>query len=346
MRQHLSVWTELLTEDSIMNTLSYNQLAVNIGINIESHNKKKMASKKVAYYYGEMGAEKKARAVAECGNFLQWTVRLDGSKRLSGANFCRLRMCPMCSWYLARKRTRDLIKVFQEPEHLGKRRIYITLTVKNCQGEDLKDTIDTMFHALRSMTKKKGFLDERILGMVKKLEVTYNEETNEYHPHFHLLCEVEPSYFSDKSLYIEHDVLQAKWKKFCKLDYDPIVSIEACDDCVNAVKEISKYTAKDADYTYSLETFKIFDEALRNRRLYTPTGSIKKTMARLKMDEDSIDDKTDSEQTVPDNPDILTFTLRWHVNIYKIEVKKLEAGENLNAVAGMALLGEYEAEAG
>ena len=117
------------------------------------------------------------------------------------------------------------------------------------------------------------------------------------------------------------------------------------DAIEGAVKEVSKYMAKDADYTYSLETFKIFDEALHGRRLYTPTGSFKETMARLKMDEDSLDDNTDSEQILPDNPDILTFTLRWHFNLYKVEVERLEAGKNVE-LAGMALLGEYKAEAG
>ena len=334
-----------------MDTVSDNQKAVNIGIDVDRHRKKKLASKKVAFYYGKMGEEKKARAAAECGNYLQWTVRMDGTKRLTGANFCRLRMCPMCSWYLARKRTRDLMKTLKEPEHRGKRLIFITLTVKNCKGEELKDTINMMYRALRSLTKKKGFFDGRVLGMIKKLEVTYNDKENTYHPHFHLLCEVEPSYFSDKSLYIEHDVLQAKWKKFCKLDYDPIVGIEAHkaegfdnEAVAKSIKEITKYVAKDEDYTFSLETFKIFDEALHGRRLYTPTGSFKETMARLKMDEDGLDDNED-KQAVPDNPDVLTFTLRWHVNLYKVEVERLEAGKNVQ-LAGQALLGEYRAEPG
>ena len=334
-----------------MDTISDNHRAVNIGVDIESHKKKKLASKKVAHYYGEMGERKKAVAVAECGNFLQWTVRLDGSKRLSGANFCRLRMCPMCSWYLSRKRTRDLMKVLNEPEHREKRLIFITLTVKNCQGKDLNDTIDNMYRALRSLTQKGKFLERRTLGMVKKLEVTYNKNTGEYHPHFHLLCEVEPSYFSDKSLYIEHDVLQAKWKKLCRLDYDPVVGIEANkaatgldnEAIAKSIKEITKYEAKDTDYTFSLVAFKVFDEVLRGRRMYTPTGSIKKTMARLKLNPDELEDEKNDEQAVPDNPDILTFTLRWHVNIYKIEIKRLEAGKNVE-LAGLALLGGYQSD--
>lgn len=337
-----------------MDTLSENKLAVNIGIDIEKYKKKKLRSKKVAYFFGELGEAKKAEAVARCGSVLQWTVRLDGSKRLTGANFCRSRMCPMCSWHLAKQRTRDLLRTLAEPEHNGKRFIFITLTVKNCLGEDLKATIDTMYGALRSLTKKKGFFDGRVLGMIKKLEVTYNEKENTYHPHFHLLCEVEPSYFSDKSLYIEHDVLQAKWKKFCKLDYDPIVGIEkvkgtdgtdAVDgEFAKSILEITKYEAKDEDYAFSFETFKIFKDVLHGRRLYTPTGSFKETMARLKLNPDELEDEKDDGQAVPDNPAILTFTLRWHNNqMYKIEIKKLDAGKNIE-LAGMALLGGYQAD--
>ncbi len=333
-----------------MDTLSENKRAVNIGIDVDGYKKKKLGSKKVAYYYGEMGKDKKAHAVAECGDFLQWTIRLDGTKRLTGANFCRSRMCPMCSWHLSRKRTRDLMKVLNEPEHRGKRLIFITLTVKNCLGDELEATIDNMYRALRSLTQKDKFLERRTIGMIKKLEVTYNKETGEYHPHFHLLCEVEPTYFTDKSLYIEHDVLQAKWKKLCRLDYDPIVGIEAHkaegfdnEAVAKSIKEITKYVAKDEDYTFSLETFKIFDEVLHGRRMYTPTGSFKKTMARLKLNPDELEDKKDDVQAVPDNPDILTFTLRWHVNIYKIEIKRLEAGKNVE-LAGLALLGGYQAD--
>ena len=353
MLAHLSVWTELVSEDSIMDTVSDNQKAVNIGINVDRHRKKKLAAKKIAFYYGEMGEEKKAKAAAECSNYLQWTVRMDGTKRLTGANFCRLRMCPMCSWYLAKKRTRDLMKTLNEPEHRGKRLIFITLTVKNCKGEELKDTINMMYKALRSLTQKDKFLEKRTLGMVKKLEVTYNHETDEYHPHFHILCEVEPSYFNNPNLYVTHDILQKRWKRLCKLDYDPIVGIQTpktkeATEMLNseavegAVKDVCKYMAKDVDYAFSLETFKIFDEALRGRRLYTPTGSIKKTMARLKMDEDSLDDNED-EQAVPDNPDVLTFTLRWHVNLYNVEVKRIETSKD-KVLAGLALLGEYKAE--
>ncbi|WP_077298978.1 protein rep [Virgibacillus pantothenticus] len=35
--------------------------------------------------------------------------------------------------------------------------------------------------------------------------MTYNEEHDDYHPHFRVLIVVKKSYFTDKDYYINHD---------------------------------------------------------------------------------------------------------------------------------------------
>ena len=41
-----------------------------------------------------------------------------------------------------------------------------------------------------------------IKGYVRKLEITYNKERDDYNPHFHVLIAVNKSYFTDKNYYI------------------------------------------------------------------------------------------------------------------------------------------------
>lgn len=315
-----------------------------VNINVGQYTKKRLRNKRIAKLYELSGDEKKAKLVGECGSYLEWTVRADGTKYLSGANFCRLRVCPMCSWNLARQRARDLLRVLQEPEHRGKRYLFVTLTVRNCTGENLGEVLDMMYAGLRRLTNKNTYLQKRTLGMIKKLEITYNKNTKEFHPHFHLLCEVKPEYFrKDNKNYVTHDELMKKWRWACGLDYDPRVNIEAVRTVARhdgSVEEVTKYAAKDSQYGYSLETFKIFCSVLHGRRLYTPTGSIKKTMARLKIDPDSFEGAR-AEAAVPDNPDILKFVLRWTFKEYKIEMVKIKAGEN-SRLAGCALLGDFK----
>lgn len=325
-----------------MDTLSDKLARVNI--NVGQYTKKRLRNRRIAKLFELSGEEKKAKLVGECGSFLEWTMRADGTKYLSGANFCRLRMCPMCAWNLARQRARDLLRVLQEPEHRGKRYLFITLTVRNCTAGDLGDTLDMMYAGLRSLTNKNHYLQRRMLGIIKKLEITYNKNTKEFHPHFHLLCEVEPEYFSKGSKdYITHDSLMAKWREACGLDYDPSVNIKPVRrkdiGRDGSIEEVTKYTAKDSHYGYSLETFKVFCNVLHRRRLYTPTGSFKETMARLKIDPDSFVGAK-KEAAVPDNPEILRFVLRWTCREYKIEVTKIKDGEN-SRLAGCALIGEF-----
>ena len=38
--------------------------------------------------------------------------------------------------------------------------------------------------------------------IARKLEITYNKERDDYHPHFHVLITVNKSYFTDKDYYI------------------------------------------------------------------------------------------------------------------------------------------------
>ena len=49
-------------------------------------------------------------------------------------------------------------------------------------------------------------------GYVRKLEVTYNAERDDYHPHFHVLIAVNRSYFKDTKTYISQKEWLNLWR--------------------------------------------------------------------------------------------------------------------------------------
>ncbi|RMH95205.1 replication protein, partial [Stutzerimonas nitrititolerans] len=49
-------------------------------------------------------------------------------------------------------------------------------------------------------------------GYVRKLEITYNKERDDYHPHFHVLIAVNKSYFTDKRYYISQKEWLELWR--------------------------------------------------------------------------------------------------------------------------------------
>ena len=54
-------------------------------------------------------------------------------------------------------------------------------------------------------------------GYVRKTEITYNPERNDFHPHIHMLIAVESNYFKNPNLYVKQDDWLEIWKK-CKRD--------------------------------------------------------------------------------------------------------------------------------
>ncbi|HCU9127027.1 TPA: protein rep, partial [Staphylococcus aureus] len=50
-------------------------------------------------------------------------------------------------------------------------------------------------------------------GYVRKLEITYNEKRDDYHPHFHVLIVVNKSYFTDVKAYLNQKEWLRLWRE-------------------------------------------------------------------------------------------------------------------------------------
>jgi len=95
--------------------------------------------------------------------------------------YCGQRWCVTCN----RIRTAELISAYYpEISQLEDPR-FITLTLKNCKGEELRDRVQWM-NKTWAKIQKKIYRNKSIKGY-RKLEVTHNLRFNDFHPHFHAI---------------------------------------------------------------------------------------------------------------------------------------------------------------
>ncbi|WP_233032345.1 protein rep [Enterococcus faecalis] len=117
----------------------------------------------------------------------------------------------------------------------------------------------------------------------RKLEITYNEERNDYHPHFHVLIAVDKNYFNNSWSYIKRDRWLELWQQVTKNPLITQVDVRKVRKGKNdKVYEIAKYSAKDSDYLVSQEVFEVFYRALKGKRLIVYSGLFKEAMTKFK----------------------------------------------------------------
>lgn len=251
-----------------------------------------------------LGIDNWAPLVRDCGTWIGIADDDQGEGHIVEANFCTHRLCPACNWrrglriYSTTSRILDYIDVKQGR---AVKYLFLTLTVKNCNIPDLGASIDQMSAAFKRLTNNKAW-KRRVLGSMRTLEVTINKETMTAHPHYHLILAVPRSYGSASDpLYWTHDQWQAAWRKACRLDYDPQVSIQAIKGGRKAgIREVAKYMAKDSDYLIDAteaqmgteEAEAMTDYLVRNlgaqlkgRRLVSYTGLLREAQRALRLED-------------------------------------------------------------
>lgn len=287
--------------------------------------------------------EKKSYRIKECGTFLEYKVFKNQDKKLHNANFCKVRLCPMCAW-------RRSLKIFGQVSQVmniakgetSNKFIFVTLTQRNVSGEDLKEEIDNLYKSFnRLMLRKK--IKRMSLGWFRALEVTYNSASNTFHPHFHLVIMVKSYYEKNKNLYIDQAELTEMWKQSLKIDYTPIVHMEAVKikkgkTIETAVAEIAKYTVKESDLIikdqdgcFDLdqtdENIRILDDALAYRRLTAFGGQLKEIHNLLKLDDAENGDLVNTDQADIENNELeyIIEQYFWHVGFSNyVKIKESE----------------------
>lgn len=235
---------------------------------------KKRKTLDVATLYRATDDHQHADRVLSCATWLQYWADLAGDKRtLQAFNPCHLRMCPLCANRRARQMTARLIRILTavKVEHPTASLLFLTLTVKNVPGDELRDTLTLLTKAWAKLAKRRPFM-RGVKGWFRAIEITYNPVTSEYHPHIHAILVVEPAYFRKASgLYIPHSRTDKvpdsykgpfwvdMWGECLGVAYKPSVRISRAKGkggeqrdtdaaSLAAALEAAKYATKDSDY--------------------------------------------------------------------------------------------------
>lgn len=219
-----------------------------------------------------------------------------GALRLHTAWFCRVRLCPVCQWRRSLKIYGQAIQVIQAAQAArpGVGWIALTLTLRNCSGPDLCNTLTALLDAWHRLTRQKAY-KAAVLGSLRSLEVTHNITTGSdnydtYHPHIHAMLCVPAAYWHKG--YISRDRWAGMWQQALRIDYTPQVWVQRVKgDAAPAIAEICKYASKPGDYIIPDDldlmqsSIQHLDAALHRRRLVAWQGWLKDLHRQLGLDD-------------------------------------------------------------
>lgn len=225
-----------------------------------------------------------AEKVLFCGT--QFTmIEEDGTQKISSANFCRIRLCPMCQRRKSLKTYSDICRLVEALP--GRTWVHMVLTLKNVTSGKLQSTITKLFESSTKLLRKNKAVKNAFNGALRCLEVTYNSAEGTYHPHLHILLTGDKSLNNNSRKRISRKQLAEFWKDAAGLDYVPQVHLDYTVDS-GVVAEIAKYCVKPLefeadDFTRAIVLTDLYS-ALYNRRLIQTYGEIRKTLSDLKID--------------------------------------------------------------
>lgn len=278
---------------------------------------RKASADKVSQLYRVAGAGRLADRIHFCADFLAFQLTVEGNLKLRNSQFCRARHCPVCQWrrclmWKARVHT-GLPKVLQlYPDH---RWIFLTLTVKNCPVQDLRETVLWMNKSWERMTKRKIFPAK---GWVKTLEVTRSTNA-EAHPHFHSLLLVNPSYFAGRS-YVSHANWVKLWRECLRVDYDPSVRVNAIksNNPAALIPEVIKYQTKVSDLVADADWLLELSEQMHKIRCISTGGTLAEHFKELERDPQDLIGKSDNPEQAASEA-LLYFGWKREIDRYKME---------------------------
>ena len=286
-------------------------------------------------YSGNDGFHRYAERMSECSGVLSfgWCDDPDAgtsSLKLREATFCRVRHCPTCQWrrsLMWQARFYQALPQIVEA-HPKARWLFVTLTIRNCEITELRDTLQAMNKAWHRLVKRKEF--KPVLGWIRTTEVTRGADGSA-HPHFHAMIMVPPSYFKGGN-YIRHSKWVELWADVMRLDYLPNVDVRTvkarapkegqtamnatAQALQGAVAETLKYSTKPSDMLADEGWFLELTKQTFKLRFIASGGVLKDV---LKVERESDDDlaMTEGQAEQPDDGSRLAFNWRDNERRYK-----------------------------
>lgn len=208
--------------------------------------------------------------------------------KLTSAWFCHFRHCPVCQW---RRSLMWQAKVYRALPLLRRdfpdtRFLFMTLTVRNCEVNHLRETITHMAKAWQRLTQLRSWPAR---GWVRAVEITRSQRYRTAHPHYHCLLMVAPSYFQGD--YMKQEEWAEAWRHSLRVDYRPVVDIRVVKLALvpdmkrvnpmpknmwDAVAEILKYAVKPSDMVRDHDWFLTLVDQLHHTRGVAIGGILKR----------------------------------------------------------------------
>lgn len=229
--------------------------------------------------------------VLSCADALRFHRQADGRLKLYQAYFCKNKLCQMCNWRRSMKYSYQTACIVNEAmKQVPKGRfLFLTLTVKNVEGKELSATLSALTQAFNRLFKYKK-VQQNLLGYLRSIEVTCNEDRKDYHPHIHVLLFVKSTYFKNADNYLTQEEWAELWAKSLKVDYVPMVDVRAVKDqgkgLHGAILETAKYPMK--PFELSVENAQVVDDlynGLYRKRQLGYGGLFKEIKKQLDFDD-------------------------------------------------------------
>lgn len=266
----------------------------------------------------------------ECNNYIKIKEDKDGNIKVQQTNLCRDRFCVLCNKIKSSKRVKEMTNVLNKMykdnylyKNSGNVLSLITLTIKNCDLDELHQTINDIQAGYKKFYERKKVKDN-IIAISKNVEITLNEKTRQAHPHIHLLT-------INKRKSITTKDIQLLWKESMKLDYIPQCDIveayetneetgqkeDIHDFNIKAVREALKYSFKFKSLeNLTTKEFFTLDQALKHKRLIAYSKLFKEYRKMLNYKDETEAEITneDLEETVSefgDNNQVKEMLFAW-----------------------------------
>lgn len=308
------------------------QISENISDRLKNrYTPKKLASQILSDKLYKLGYKNESIRVSECANYLEFSQDISSTGEtselyLSGANFCRHRLCPNCNWRRSLKVYSNLTKILSDESIMGQYKfLFVTLTIPNVPYDELAYGIDKLLEGYKVLSREKNW-SKVAKGVFRALEVTVNQKTCTFHPHLHLLVAVPLSYGQKNVPYISHDYLLKLWRKctndesITQVDIRVIKSKDAPDPedqssaYQDAIKEVAKYSIKAADFENMSDACLLgLLSGLHGRRLISLSGVFRKVSQLLNLSDAELKstDLTDTDCQLNDITVKVIYQFKW-----------------------------------
>jgi len=313
-------------------------------------NKKNMNS--IAEYYKKMSSEFDAEKffnnsylIYDCMFYWQWDkYEKNKTLELTKLSRCKDKFCSNCKQISVASSLFKVMPYFLELQKKGYKPLLLTLTIPNVDGEDLAITIDKLFKKFKvfyeyyskPIKSKKSYKKRSFsfIGAIRALEITYNKDTDTYHPHIHIMAFAEGEFVSlektmkyssrlEKYQVSKADIeIRSLWTNlYNDKDQRTIGQLKENELYMCDIREIAdnkgiletlKYTFKNSEIA-NYDVFKTLYFALWNRKAKQGYG----TLYSLKFD-DTEDIRDDTAPLFEDEvPEDIVINLNDLISLYK-----------------------------